>query len=133
MRIVTEDGFSITDIDIGTDGGYALPLLAEGLEIFRSMVSGGVSVSQTMTYQLTILAQYRVINRYGSMSKHGPMGTLSIITVEDVSRAYRWTLDAAKATCFRDGDLTSEDRADLSDLLISEGEIVEIDLAAVYA
>ncbi len=50
VKIVTGDGSSTAEINVNTDGDYALPLSAERLEIFRSMTDGGVSMSQMMTY-----------------------------------------------------------------------------------
>ena len=50
VKIVTEDGSSTADINVNTDGDYVLPFSAERLEIFRSMMDGGMSMSQMMTY-----------------------------------------------------------------------------------
>ena len=105
LRVQTEDGSGEIDMDISTDGTYALPLSAERQSLFESMAgSGGVSVSQMMTYQLTSLAQYRVMNGYGAMSQYGERGTSSIITESDVVAAYRNALDAVSQICFRDPD-----------------------------
>ena len=136
LRVQTEDGSGEIDMDIFTDGTYALPLSAERQSLFESMArSGGVSVSQMMTYQLTSLAQYRVMNGYGAMSQYGERGTSSIITESDVVAAYRNALDAVSQICFRDpdGSFAGRDSVDLSDLVASEDGMLHLDLSAVYA
>ena len=136
LRIQTEDGSGDVDVDVSTDGSYALPLSSERASLFESMAGdGGVSVSQMMTYQLTSLAQYRVLNGYGAMSQYGEKGTASVITADDVRAAYRNALDAVSQICFRDADGTfaGEGSVDLSDLIAGEDGRVSLDLSAVYA
>ena len=136
LLIRTENGSGEVDVDVSTDGGYALPLSAERASIFESMAGGGgVSVSQMMTYQLTSLAQYRVLNGYGAMSQYGEKGTASIVSTDDVRSAYRNALDAVSQMCFREGDgrFSGESRVDLSDLMAGEDGRVSLDLSAVYA
>ena len=136
VTVRSDAGRGEADLEISTDGSYALPLSAERQSLFEGMAgSGGVSVSQMMTYQLTSLAQYRVMNGYGAMSEYGARGTTSIITADDVRAAYRNALEAVSMICFRDEDnsLSGFGQVDLSDLLVSEdGEIV-LDLSAVYS
>ena len=136
VTVRSDAGRGEADLDISTDGSYALPLSAERQSLFESMAGdGGISVSQMMTYQLTSLAQYRVMNGYGAMSEYGSKGTVSIITADDVRAAYRNALEAVSMICFRDGDgsLSKYDRADLSDLLASEDGRIVLDLSAVYS
>ena len=96
---------------------------------------GGISLSQMMEYQLQALAEYRILNGYGSQSAYGGMGTHGILAAEDVSEALSQSLDAITAICFRDGDndITSDKRVDLADILASDDGTVRIDLSAVYA
>lgn len=136
VTLRSDAGCGETDLEVSTDGSYALPLSAERQSLFESMVgSGGVSVSQMITYQLTTLAQYRVMNGYGAMSEYGEKGTMSIITADDVRDAYRNTLEAVSMICFRDEDntLSGFGRVDLSDLLAAEDGRIVLDLAAVYS
>ena len=136
VTVRSDVGRGEADLDISTDGSYALPLSAERQSLFESMAGdGGISVSQMMTYQLTSLAQYRVMNGYGAMSEYGQKGTASVITAEDVRAAYRNALEAVSMICFRDGNgtLSGHDRADLSDLLASEDGVMTLDLSAVYS
>lgn len=135
VTVRSQSGTARTTIDISTDGSYALPLAAERGSLFESMAGdGGVSLSQMMEYQLTALAQYRVLNGYGGLSAYGDRGTDAIITADDVREAYAICMEALTALCFRDGDrLASEDAADLADLLVPEDGKITLDLAAIYA
>ncbi len=133
--IRSSSGKATVTLDISTDGSYALPLTAERLSLFENMMKdGGISVSQMVSYQLTSLAQYRVLNGYGALAQYGEKGTDRIITADDVRRAYSNALEAISMICFRDEDntLRGADSADLADLLADDGEIV-LDLSAVYA
>ena len=122
---------------ISTDGTCALPLVAEKGSLFENMVSGeGSALAQMMTHQLTALAQYRVLNGYGALSEYGSMGTMSIITAEDVKAAYSSSLNVLEMLVFR---CASEDigadmkKVDLADLFVPKDGYVEIDLSAVYS
>ncbi len=107
LEVTASSGYgrSDCDIDISTDGSYALPLAAEQGSLFERMVAdGGISVSQMMTYELQSLAQYRIINGYGAKSQYGKNGTDSILTRQDVKMAYDNALKLIGTMCFRDGD-----------------------------
>ena len=120
----TESGKARVDIDISTDGSYALPLVAGQGSMFETMTGsdGGISLSEMVTYQLTCLAQTRVLNGYGALSGYGDMGTSSIITVDDVRRAYDNALSAIGLICFRTetGELEMSSGTDLADITISD-------------
>ena len=134
--VESQSGRAETEIEVDTDGSYDLPLAVERASLFESMAGGGgISLSQMMEYQLQALAEYRILNGYGSQSAYGGMGTHGILTAEDVSEALSQSLDAITAICFRDGDndITSDERVDLADILASDDGTVRIDLSAVYA
>lgn len=136
VDLETQTGRSTVDLDVSSDGSYALPLAAGQASIFESMAGGGgISLSQMMSHQLTSLAQHRVMNGYGSVSEYGSEGTMSIVTAEDVEEAYRNALEAIGMICFRstDGDLAGRDAVDLADVLVSEDGVVTVDLAALYS
>ncbi len=124
-------------VDIESDGTYALPLISEKASLFEQNLTSGVSILfQMMNYQISSLAQTRVLNGYGSLSEYGEMGTKSIITDEDATLAYNNALRAVQMICFRttDGDyIPYEENMDLADLYIADGNKIEIDLSAVYA
>lgn len=134
--IETQTGRTAADLDIRTDGSHSLPLAAGQMSVFESMAAGGaVSLSQMMSHQLGCLAQYRVLNGYGSVSEYGSRGTASVITAEDVERAYSNSLEAASMICFRlgDGMLSGLGAADLADLLVPEDGVFTVDPGAIYS
>lgn len=121
-------------IPFSTDGSCALPLTAEMGSLFENAVSGdGTLLSQMMDYQLTSLAQYRVINGYGAFSRYGDKGTESIITEDDVEKAYRSALAALSCIYFRDSDGKTVGMVDLASRLAAPDGKLEIDLNSVYA
>ena len=133
----TESGKARVDIDISTDGSYALPLVAGQGSMFETMTGsdGGISLSEMVTYQLTCLAQTRVLNGYGALSGYGDMGTSSIITVDDVRRAYDNALSAIGLICFRTetGELGMSSGTDLADITVSDDGYLTVDIPLVYA
>jgi hypothetical protein len=133
----SETGVSERTVAISTDGSCALPLVAEMGSLFEGMASGDGSVlAQSMSYQLTALAQYRVLNGYGALAERGSMGTMSILTADDVLEAYRSSLEMLGALTFRtsgDGGLAGRAGADMAGLLASRDGYAELDLSAAYA
>jgi hypothetical protein len=139
ISITTSAGSVLRDIYVSADGMSALPLLLEGASLFSIAVTGPRSlITELMTYQLTALAQYRVISGYGALSEFGEKGTASIITEDDVRTAYRIALSIAETTYLR---TTSDDEYDLSgytgvdagELLAFRDGTMTIDLGAVFA
>ncbi|MCL2333601.1 MAG: lamin tail domain-containing protein [Candidatus Methanoplasma sp.] len=134
---ISGSGTVMRTTEISTDGTCALPLVAEQGSLFELMTSSdGSALSQMMTQQLTALAQYRVLNGYGAMSEYGSMGTMSIITAEDVRSAYKSSLDVLNVLVFRfasNGLTTDMEKIDLADWMIPDGGDVTIDLSAVYS
>ena len=133
VTVRASSGFGGTerDLNISTDGSYALPFACEQGSLFERMTEdGGISISQIMLYQLESLAQYRVLNGFGSKSQYGPNGTESIVTADDVRSAYINAVDIVRTICFRDPEGTAV-RTDLdaSDLLNPE---IVIDRASFY-
>ena len=132
VRVHSDYGSSEKDIEISTDGSYALPLASERGSVFERMVAdGGISISQMMSYELEALAQYRVLNGYGAQTQYGTKGTDSIITPEDVRNAYQNALDLIGIICFRDpnGNI-GWDKVDLADMMA--GDTLTIDRASFY-
>ncbi|MDR2845990.1 MAG: lamin tail domain-containing protein [Candidatus Methanoplasma sp.] len=136
-RYTSDSGISTRTTEISTDGSCALPLVAEQGSLFENMISGDGSVlSQMMLYQLTALAQYRVLNGYGSTAEYGNMGTMSILTVDDVTAAYRGSLNVIELLTFRtspDGGLEKHSKLDLADGLIAKNGYIEMDISAMYS
>ncbi len=136
VKVSTRTGGAEADLDVSTDGSFVLPLAAEQGSLFERMAGeGSVSLSQMLSYQLSALAQLRVLNGYGSASSHGPFGTDRIITKEDVRKAYEESLVLLSMICFRDGEgkTATAEWADPAALLTSENGRITIDLEAAYA
>lgn len=136
VEVESQSGRGEAELTVSTDGSYALPLAADRLSLFERMAgSGGVSVSQMMTYQLTALAQKRVMDGYGSVSAHGETGTSAILTSEDVAEAYRIALEAVRMICFRDGngEFAEGHALDPADILAADNGLITLDLSEVYA
>lgn len=135
-KFVSDSGSSERTVEVETDGTCALPLVAEQGSLFDNALSDpGSLLAQIMTYQLTSLAQYRVINGYGALSEYGSMGTMSIITEEDVKKAYNESMHVLELLFFRttsDGTHIESD-VDLADRFVAEDGKVEIDLSAIYS
>lgn len=122
-------------VSVSSDGTCALPLVAEQGSLFDNMVSGnGSALSQIMTYQLTSLAQYRVLNGYGALGQYGDMGTMSIITSSDVKASYESSLRLIETLVFRsDSELSGLKKVDMADIFVADDGYVEIDLSAIYS
>ncbi len=136
-RFESDSGSAEKTVAISSDGSCALPLLAEQGSLFEICLEGDGSVlSQMMTYQLTALAQQRVIAGYGSVATFGNMSTDRIITAEDVDESYRSCVSAIGMVNFRspmDGKEDWTGNLDLADCLVADGGTMMIDLGAIYA
>lgn len=136
-KFVSASGTSVRVTEISTDGTCALPLAAEQGSLFEVMTSGdGSALSQMMTHQLTALAQYRVLNGYGSLAEYGNMGTMSIITAEDINESYKSSMRMIEMLVFRSPseDISVDmERVDLGDILVPKDGHVELDISAIYS
>ena len=136
-RFDSGSGTAEKRMEIDADGTSGLPLLIESGSSFQLSLEGDESaLTQLMSYQLTSLAQSRVLSGYGAMNAFGRTGTSSIITEEDVTRAYRISVSMIESMCFRDtGDgntlIESSERFDPADHIC--GGYVDIDLCQIFA
>ncbi|MBR6204230.1 MAG: lamin tail domain-containing protein [Candidatus Methanomethylophilaceae archaeon] len=134
VRLSTGFGHAESSIEVSTDSSCTLPLALEQGSLFERMASeGSVSLSEMMAYQLTNLAQVRVLNGYGALDAYGRAGTDKILTKQDVLDAYGSSMEILKAICFRDGGMALEQLVDPAEALISDGGSVRLDLQAAYA
>lgn len=135
VELESEYGRSTRTLFVQTDGSCALPLTLEMGSLFENAVEGdGPILSQMVKYQLTSLAQYRVTNGYGAYSAYGEKGTYSILTENDVKKAYSNALEALECTYFKDS--TGKEYYGMHDLakeLAMEHGSLTIDLNTVYA
>ena len=75
-------------VDVSRNIMVPLPLLQNRVDAFSSAYGEGLTeFEQIVRYELTALAQLRVINGYGLGSRDGANGTSSIITEDDVENA----------------------------------------------
>jgi len=136
-NFISGSGTVLRTTEVLTDGTCALPLVAEQGSLFDQMVSSdGSALSQMMMHQLTTLAQYRVLNGYGALGEYGSMGTMSIITAEDVKAAYESSMKVLRLLVFRcasDGLDADMEKIDIADWFVSGNNHIEIDLSAVYS
>jgi hypothetical protein len=134
---VSDSGTSTRTTDISTDGSCALPLVVEQGSFFDNMIVGPGSVlSQMMSYQLTSLAQYRVLNGYGVLAEYGNMGTMSILTHADVNEAYQNSMKIIELMSFKntsDENWNNLEKVDLADMLVSKDGYIELDISAIYS
>jgi len=131
VQATSDYGRTSKELEISTDGSYALPLAAEQGSLFERMVGGnGISVAQMMTYELQSLAQCRVLNGFGAKSQYGKNGTESIITRQDVEDAYRNAIEMIGILCFRDSDGNILDDVDMASLMT--GDRFYLNLSAFY-
>ena len=138
IMISTSAGSLVKEVCVSADSMSALPFLLENASRFEQSVTGPWSlVTQLMEYQLSALAQYRIMSGYGSMSEYGGYGTNDIITEDDVKLAYRIALSVAETTYLRTSsggyDLSLYDNVDAAELLAFRNGTIEIDLGAVFA
>ncbi len=135
VEFESEVGTSVKTIDVTTDGSCALPLAVNSGSLFSNAISGeGSALTQMVEYQLTSLAQFRVINGYGAFSQYGDKGTSSILTEQDVKNAYKNAIQALECLYFRDSSgETVFGSTDLAKTLILKSGSITVDLNSVYA
>ncbi len=135
VTIESQSGKTETELEISTDGSYALPLAAERGSLFESMsAEGGISLSQMMMYQLSAIAQYRILDGYGVTAENG-RSAYDVITASDVEDAFDICIEAIETICFReDGKRFSEkDMVDLADILALNDDLLTLNMAAIYS
>ena len=135
VEFESEVGNTTRTVEVSSDGSCALPLAINSGSLFSNAVSGeGSALTQMVEYQLTSLAQYRVINGYGAFSTYGDKGTSSILTEQDVKDAYRNAIQALECLYFRNSSgETVFGSTDLAKTLLLKSGYITIDLNSVYA
>ncbi|MBE6527174.1 MAG: lamin tail domain-containing protein [Thermoplasmata archaeon] len=128
----SSSGKASRPVDVEADAGSAFPLTAQRGSLFAHAASGdGSLLSQLMTYQLTSLAQYRVLNGYGSGGYYGDTGTASILTNDDIRESYESCLGAVSSVYLSSPDGEWSGTCDAASVLMS-GELT-LDLNMIYA
>ena len=132
-------GTTTKTLDISADGTSGLPFIVDCATRFELSTEGNASLlSQLVSYQLSALAQTRVVNGYGLRSVSGGMGTADIITRSDVENAFRNALTAIETLCFRSN--SQNDRSyienryvDLGEKIVLKNGCYEIDIGAIIS
>ena len=76
VEYATPTSKTVKRIPVVADGTSGLPFIVDNITRFELSSSGNSSVfTDLMTYQLSSLAQHRVINGYGAISSNGDKGT----------------------------------------------------------
>ena len=124
-------------IPIYADSTATLPFLMESISLFEMSTGGeGSLLTQMMTYQLTSLAQYRVMQGYG-MYEAGSMSTNKILTPDDVKRAFNSSVAVIETICFRstsgEEDWIGKESIDPAEYFLTDTGYLEIDMEAVFA
>lgn len=138
VEMVSASGRGSVELAVNADVSSTLPFLVEQGTLFKLASEGERSfISQLISYQLSSLAQYRVIQGFGSVNEYGSRGTRSMITDEDVMDAYLNAVSIAEVLYFRTSSenriKADAERIDAAEHLISNDGFIEIDLSLVYA
>ena len=132
-------GTATKTLDICADGTSGLPFIVDCATKFELSTEGDASLlTQLVSYQLSSLAQSRVINGYGLRSYSGGMGTIDIITRADVENAFRNALTAVETICFRDNSVNDDSYlknryVDLAEKIVLKNGCYEIDIGAIIS
>ena len=132
-------GHASRTLDITADGTSGLPFIVDCATRFELSSEGDTSMlTQLVSYQLSSLAQYRIINGYGLRSAYGGMGTADIITKADVEKAFRNALSVVETLCFRsnaegDGSLLSHKYLDIAERMVLKNGYYEIDVGSILS
>ncbi len=139
LRFVSESTVTERTIDIVADSASALPLIVDSATRFELSVEGSNSaLKQLMEYQLSAVAQNRIMSGYGMLSAGGEHGTHNIITNEDVEEAYRSSISILQTMFFRSNgedasNLLTNEYLDAAEYIIAEDGRLAIDVGAMYA
>lgn len=136
VDLVSETCRSSRDLAIHSDGSCSLPLALSAGSMFECAVEGsGSLLSQMMTYQLTALAQTKILNGYGSAGAHGGASLDRVILEKEVREAYELSLRAAESLYFRsvDGGDTFHGDVDLAKEFVGKDDRIRLNLKMLYA
>ena len=133
------NGTATKTLNITADGTSGLPLIVDCATRFELSAEGDASMlTQLVSYQLSALAQSRIVNGYGLRSANGGMGTSDVITRADVEKAFRNALSVVETICFRsnsenDMNLITKAQIDLSEKIVLKNGYYEIDIGAIIS
>ena len=132
-------GSATKTLNITADGTSGLPFIVDCATKFELSTEGDASMlTQLVSYQLSALAQSRIVNGYGLRSATGGMGTADVITRADVENAFRNALSVVETLCFRsnsqnNSNLISRAQIDLAENIVLKNGYYEIDIGAIIS
>lgn len=135
----TESASTVSTMDIVADASSCLPLIVESATEFELSLEGPNSLlAQMVDYQLTALAQNRIMQGYGLSNLTGERSTHDIISEDDVRKAIRNALDILETMNFRanssgKSDLLTKTQIDLADYMVMEDGKIMFDIGSFYA
>lgn len=139
VNFATESSNTVRTLEVTADATSCLPMIVESATEFELSLEGPNSaLAQMVDYQLSAIAQNRIMNGYGMMNKDGYRSTSQILTEKDVKNAVRNALDILETMHFRSNgsdnqDLLTRDRIDIAEYILVENGKIEFDLGAFYA
>jgi hypothetical protein len=129
LAVTCASGRITRTVELDQDVLVPLPLLAYKLDRFRSAASPMGEVESIVRYELSVLAQDRVLRGYGSWEKTGEKSTEMIITPEDVTRAVNLAVLLTELRYFHDMGAVEDDLETVAQALSGlEGDIDPADL-----
>ena len=137
VTVSSGSGTAEKEIIVSADSTATLPFLMENISLFEMSAGGeGSLLTQMMSYQLTSLAQYRVMQGYG-MYEAGSRSTDKILTTADVKRAFDSSIAIIETICFRntsgEWEWVGRENIDPAEYFLTEKEYLEVDLEAIFA
>ncbi len=128
VEVHCPQGMITRTIDLEQDVYVPLPLLSYRLDRMSNALDPRGELESIVRYELTALAQDRVLRGYGSYAKTGSISTENIITSEDVVRAVELALLLEELMYFHDVNATSSKFPGSSDPLQLDGYVDPADL-----
>ncbi len=116
------------------------PLLLDRLDAFERSVTGGKNrLENLVRYELSSLAQWRVLSGWGASTIEGELGTSTLLSDDDARRALGLGLLIIELECFGSFDASSADEIleefpydinakELSEMLLDQGRFDPADL-----
>ncbi len=139
IRYTTATSETVKRVTVSADGTSGLPFIMDSITKFEMSSTGDASIlTELMTYQLSSLAQHRIINGYGALAQTGEKGTNSILTEEDVKESFRKSLSIVESLCFRatgDGsdDLNAYEHIDVAEYMMADDGYIDIDISQIVS
>lgn len=130
LKVSCPQGELTRTVELDREVYVPLPLIAYKLDRMNCAAAPRSEIESIVQYELSALAQDRVLRGYGSEARSGPEGTEVIITSEDVVRAVNLAVLLVELRYFQDMGAVDADLMGIEPLL--EGSGGEIDPADLF-